>query len=533
MCRYNCYPESYSFLSLLPLPRTLRHVLYNTEFSVTYSTKAVQSTLTTTPPQCYATLTKNLPPLLVPRQLESGTPVVTCPFPREGGRRASILFTVFGCNFMLAGLITTHSSATRNLTNRRPLCIRIVGPRLDIFQTSFLQDSLVGSLAIGATFFLSPVAGILTDKIGIRTTTFIGGVLASGGMFLSSFCSKVEWLYVTYGLLFGAGASLSYTPSLAVLGHYFRRYLGVVNGLVTAGSSVFTVVMTFALDGLLRAASLEATLRALAALMAFILPCALLFRPLHPTTAAAPASTGLLNTNIWRRGKYVLWALVVPCALFGYFVPYVHMVEFVKLKFPESDGKLLVICIGITSGVGRLIFGKIADIPKVNRIFLQQISFMLIGVLTMLLTVTDSFSLLVVIALCMGVFDGCFVSLLGPIAFEMCGQEGATQAIGFLLGFCSIPLTTGPFIAGMIFDYTESYTVPFLLAGVPPVLGSLALFAVRCVGDDKEQVPPRDLAVANGGPVHLADKSAADLTPLDFFHWSTKQGVVQKTAVPS
>ncbi|KAJ8891615.1 hypothetical protein PR048_004143 [Dryococelus australis] len=61
----------------------------------------------------------------------------------------------------------------------------------------------------------------------------------------------------------------------------------------------------------------------------------------------------------------------------------------------------------------------------------------------------------------------------------------------------------------MIFDYTESYTVPFLLAGVPPVLGSLALFAVRCVGDDKEQVPPRDLAVANGGPVHLADKSAA------------------------
>lgn len=44
------------------------------------------------------------------------------------------------------------------------------------------------------------------------------------------------------------------------------------------------------------------------------------------------------------------------------------------MTFKDADGKLPVMCIGITSGIGRLIFGYIADLPKVNRILLQQVS---------------------------------------------------------------------------------------------------------------------------------------------------------------
>ena len=29
-------------------------------------------------------------------------------------------------------------------------------------------------------------------------------------------------LYLTYGVLFGAGATLTYTPSLAIIGHYYK-----------------------------------------------------------------------------------------------------------------------------------------------------------------------------------------------------------------------------------------------------------------------------------------------------------------------
>lgn len=71
--------------------------------------------------------------------------------------------------------------------------------------------------------------------------------------------------------------------------------------------------------------------------------------------------------------------------------------------------------------------------------------------------------------------------LAGPIAFDLCGREGATQAIGFLLGICSIPLTLGPFVAGIFYEQTLTYTLPLVIAGIPPVFGSIAMFLVRCI----------------------------------------------------
>lgn len=65
--------------------------------------------------------------------------------------------------------------------------------------------------------------------------------------------------------------------------------------------------------------------------------------------------------------------------------------------------------------------------------------------------------ILLVITLLMGLFDGCFISLLGPIAFDICGRNGATQAIGFLLGMCSFPLTIGPPIAGLIYGRMSKF----------------------------------------------------------------------------
>ena len=107
-------------------------------------------------------------------------------------------------------------------------------------------SALIGSLTIGTTFFLSFLVGILSDKIGLRLTSIIGSILATTGMGLSAaFYNHISVLYLTYGLMFGTGASLVYTPSLTILGHYFKKRLGLVNGIVTAGSSVFTIGLSF------------------------------------------------------------------------------------------------------------------------------------------------------------------------------------------------------------------------------------------------------------------------------------------------
>lgn len=422
--------------------------------------------------------------------------------PPDGGARAwLVMVSAFLCNGIIFGFINTYGVLHSLLTDR----LTALGD-----PEASSKAALIGSLAIGTTFLFSTVAGCLTDKIGLRLTTFAGGVLSSGGLLLSSFFTEnITALYFTYGIMFGLGAALAYTPTLAILGHYFKRYLGKVSGFVTAGSSVFTVILPPCLDKLLAGYGLEATLRMMSLVSAFIIICSFVYKPLHPPPEPPKKKPGrsrinlflrsIVNVEIWKRKRFVIWALCVPLALFGYFVPYVHMMQFVKTTFPGEDVNLPVMCIGITSGIGRLIFGIIADMPGVNRMYLQQLSLVSIGVVTLLLPLTNSYVVLVSFTLVMGLFDGCFISLLGPIAYEICGPSGATQAIGFLLGLSSIPLTVGPPVAGMIFDSTGSYTVPLILAGLPPLVGSSLLFLIKCVKEEENGASaPRAVVMANG-----------------------------------
>ncbi|KRT80483.1 membrane transporter [Oryctes borbonicus] len=397
----------------------------------------------------------------------------------DGGTRAwLVLLCSFLCNGVIWGVINSYSVLQNEFYEN-------LHSKNDTQASS--KAALVGSLAISATFMISAVAGVLTDLIGLRTTTFVGGILACGGMFLSSFFTEnIAVLYFTYGIMYGIGCALAYTPSLAILGHYFRKHLGVVNGIVTSGSSVFTMVMPYVIGFFLEVSSLHGTLKLLAAISTIIMCCAFIFKPLVKKSTEKKLTIAQVSNfvSIWTNKKYCLWALLIAMSLCGYFVPYVHMSTFVQMNFPKgTDAKLPILCIGITSGLGRLLFGYVADNPKVNRVFLQQISFVVIGILTMLLPSTAGYyGFLVAITLGMGLFDGCFISLLGPIAFDLCGHQYATQAIGFLLGLCSIPLTIGPYVAGIMFDQIGSYDLAFRLAGIPPIVGGLALFSIRCVG---------------------------------------------------
>jgi len=368
--------------------------------------------------------------------------------------------------------------------------------------------ALVGSLTIGTTFFLSFLVGMLADKIGLRITAVIGGVLATLGMTLSAVGYKqIEVLYVTYGVLFGTGSSLVYTPSLTILGHYFRKKLGVVNGLVTSGSSIFTIGLSFINQYILETHGLLSCLQMFAGMSSVLIICALTFIPVLPHTRqqdSAKTSRSklvevaekLVYLDNWRNKRFVVWTLAVPLALFGYFVPYCHLPQFAKDIPLDADDIIngekaskLIMCIGVSSGLGRIASGFIADLPKVkkngNRIILQQISFVSIGACTMLLTTAQLFGehvFLAMLSFCfiLGIFDGCFITMLGPIAFDICGPAGAGQAIGFLLAMCSIPLTIGPTVAGAIYDRVGDYTGAFLGAGIPPMVGAIAMLAIRC-----------------------------------------------------
>ncbi|KAL7388904.1 hypothetical protein ABVT39_023043 [Epinephelus coioides] len=352
------------------------------------------------------------------------------------------------------------------------------------------RTAWVGSLSMGMIFFCSPIVSVFTDILGCRVTAVGGAAVGLVGLLASSFVTSLGPLYFTYGIVFACGCSFAYQPSLVILGHYFKKRLGLVNGIVTAGSSIFTITLPFVLSGLLEKVGLQNTMRVLCILMFILMLAGFTYKPLMPvkpsntrTGSKCPPLSEIFNINIWRSLGYRIWAFGIPAALYGYFVPYVHLMKHVEERFGEDTNKeVLLMCIGITSGVGRLIFGRVADyVNGVNKVYLQVASFLVIGLMSMMIPLCNIFGGLIAVCLLMGLFDGCFICIMAPIAFELVGAKDVSQAIGFLLGLMSVPMTVGPPIAGFLRDRLGSYDVAFYLAGIPPIFGGAVLCLIPWV----------------------------------------------------
>ena len=99
--------------------------------------------------------------------------------------------------------------------------------------------------------------------------------------------------------------------------------------------------------------------------------CSLTFTPpsskLHPSSTSSIASSDQSSSDSflekfiyvpnWKNPKFVIWAVVLPCALFGYFVPFIHLVQYAQTMVLDADPDLnsskasfLLACLSITSG---------------------------------------------------------------------------------------------------------------------------------------------------------------------------------------
>ncbi|KAG0444521.1 hypothetical protein HPB47_013704 [Ixodes persulcatus] len=123
----------------------------------------------------------------------------------------------------------------------------------------------------------------------------------------------------------------------------------------------------------------------------------------------------------------------------------------------------------------------------------------------MCMAAASHFAVLVALCLALGLCDGCFISLIGPVARLIAGSSGTSQGIGFLLGACSLPLTAGPPIAGMLYDSIGNYSLAFLLAGVPPVLASLLMCCIHFVGNRSQSDEKRRMENPEVPPLHAVE----------------------------
>lgn len=216
-----------------------------------------------------------------------------------------------------------------------------------IFQPIFsLSAAWVGSITYGMMFLLGPVGTTLCKKLGCRLTTVIGCSIASIACLLGSFSPNIYVMDLTYGLMFGVGASMCYFPTVIILGTYFNKRLSLANGLTSSGSGVGSLAMGPILQFLLNKYGMRNTMRISAGMIACILVVALVYRPVNtPFLNADKYDTkkkeaekkkgccSFLDFSLFKNKAYIVWCASLSFWMLGYFVPFVHLVSIPIYEF--------------------------------------------------------------------------------------------------------------------------------------------------------------------------------------------------------
>jgi MFS family permease len=120
------------------------------------------------------------------------------------------------------------------------------------------------------------VSGFVSDRAGIRRVVLVGAGLLATGLLLSSHVQQMWHLYVTFGLLVGAGVSAFYVPLTVLAIKWFEGRRAMAAAVVSAGNGLGILTL-------------------------------------------APLTRWLINEYDWRVAFFVLGVLallvVVPCAL--------------------------------------------------------------------------------------------------------------------------------------------------------------------------------------------------------------------------
>src|SRR5436305_642572 len=111
------------------------------------------------------------------------------------------------------------------------------------FRWSRTQTSLVPTIDMVMLASMFMVAGLIQERVGPRTVATVGGLLFSLGLFLASFTQSLMMLYLTWGVMVGAGLGFGYLAPITVGSKWFPDHRGLVNGLAigifAAGSGIF------------------------------------------------------------------------------------------------------------------------------------------------------------------------------------------------------------------------------------------------------------------------------------------------------
>ncbi|XP_071086215.1 monocarboxylate transporter 14-like [Haliotis cracherodii] len=377
---------------------------------------------------------------------------------------------------------------------------------LDQFKSSRSETAWIGSLLSGLVLLLGPVGVVVLGLLGTRATAVLGAVLACVGCSISFLADSLLFLYLSYGVLQGLGFSLLYMSAVVITNQYFEKRRSLANALGSVGGGLGTLVIPPLLQVMMSEYSWKGALLITGGL---VLNCAVfgaLFRPFYTrqelrdmktesrtsdgdtreiARACSHAAFCFQVKSIFSMFTNIRYTVYVFGAVIGavpYTIPFNHLPDLASdLDIPEEQSVWLISVIGITSLVGRLIFGRISDIPCVNRVAFFASASILCGAASMACPKLVSFPTLMAYSAFFGIFLGIWLYLQPVVVADIIGVDKLSEGFGLLICLEGVVVFLGSPFAGWLYDFTGDYAISFYVTGALYIVGGSIILLYEVV----------------------------------------------------
>jgi MFS family permease len=359
---------------------------------------------------------------------------------------------------------------------------------LSAFPATRATVSLVFGVQTAVIYLASPMVGALADRHGGRRVLAAGAALLAGGLLWAASSQSLAELGVAYGVVAGLGLSAVYVVAYSTVPKWFHRRRGLANGLATAGLGVGLVVVPPLADRLLAAFGWRGAYVAMAGLFLAMLALVVAVFADEPAAVDAdparefPEGRPEAATGGWaEQAGAVLtsvrtpaFALVLAGWTFVYGTLYVLMAHVVPFAtdagLGRAAGVTAIAVVGVTTSAARLALGYASD--RIGRVRMFVACSLVMGATVPAFVFASAPPALWALAVVFGVGYGGNGALLSPLVADLFGTENLTALYGSLSVAFALAGLAAPPLAGLAFEATGSYVVPFVGVGVVGVLGA-------------------------------------------------------------
>ncbi|HET8578961.1 MAG TPA: MFS transporter [Methylomirabilota bacterium] len=313
------------------------------------------------------------------------------------------------------------------------------------------------------------VAGYVSDRFGTRGVVLVGGGLLGLGLVLSGQVREVWQLYITFGVLVGAGVSAFYVPLTVLAIKWFDTRRGMAAAVVSAGNGFGILALSPLSRWLINQFDWRMAFVVLGDLAWLtVIPLALLLR--NPPTGASPAPTtspaAVTGGGQAARAALRAWpfwgiALTHFSCCAAHSGPLFHLVTH---AMDQGVAKMAAAGIlgasGLSSIFGRIGTGIVADRFGAKRTLLTALA--LQAVLILSYVSVSGVGPLYAVSLVFGVAYGGAMPLYALVTREYFGEKVMGTAYGAVFFISCIGMGLGSYAGGVIHDALGSYQWLFL-----------------------------------------------------------------------